>query len=152
MSKSSDLKEISNKKGQGQKVVFTNGCFDILHVGHLRYLQNARNQGDLLVVGLNSDNSVSTLKGPDRPIIAEKERREMLLGLKPVDFVIVFEEETPLNLIKEVEPDVLVKGGDWAVKDIVGNEEVTAAGGEVKSLNFEPGDSSTTIIKKIQSL
>ncbi len=152
MSKSSDLKEISNKKGLGQKVVFTNGCFDILHVGHLRYLQNARNQGDLLVVGLNSDKSVSKLKGPDRPIIAEKERQEMLLGLKPVDFVIVFGEETPLNLIKEVEPDVLVKGGDWAVKDIVGNEEVTASGGEVKSLNFEPGNSSTTIIKKIQSL
>ena len=83
MSKSSDLKEISNKKGLGQKVVFTNGCFDILHVGHLRYLQNARNQGDLLVVGLNSDKSVSKLKGPDRPIIAEKERQEMLLGLKP---------------------------------------------------------------------
>ncbi len=152
MSKSSDLKEISNKKSHGRKVVFTNGCFDILHVGHLRYLQNARNQGDLLVVGLNSDESVSKLKGPDRPIIAETERREMLLGLKPVDFVIVFGEETPLDLIKEVEPDVLVKGGDWAVKDIVGNEEVTAAGGEVKSLNFEPGNSSTTIIKKIQSL
>jgi len=152
MSKADDLKAIAEQKKLNQRIVFTNGCFDILHVGHLRYLKNAKSQGDLLVVGLNSDRSVSELKGPERPIVPENNRLEMLLGLKPVDFVVIFDQETPLELITEIMPDVLVKGGDWPVEKIVGHEVVLAAGGQVKSLNFEPGNSSTELIKKIQSL
>jgi rfaE bifunctional protein nucleotidyltransferase chain/domain len=133
-----------------KKIVFTNGCFDILHVGHLRYLTEARALGDRLVVGLNSDSSVRLLKGEERPIISEDERREMLLGLKPVDQVIIFSEETPLNLIKEVKPDILVKGGDWSVDQIVGSDFVIARGGQVLSLPFHEGRSSTNIIKKIK--
>ncbi len=133
-----------------KKIVFTNGCFDILHVGHLRYLTEARALGDRLVVGLNSDSSVRLLKGKERPIISEDERREMLLGLKPVDEVIIFSEETPLNLIKEVKPDILVKGGDWSVDQIVGSDFIMGRGGEVLSLPFHEGRSSTNIIKKIK--
>lgn len=129
--------------------VFTNGCFDLLHVGHLRYLADARALGDRLVVGLNSDSSVKRLKGEERPIVPEEERREMLLGLKPVDEVIIFEEDTPLRLIQEVKPDVLVKGGDWAIDQIVGADFVIGLGGKVLSLPFHEGRSSTNIIGKI---
>lgn len=131
------------------KTVFTNGCFDLLHVGHLRYLEDARSLGDRLVVGLNSDASVKRLKGDTRPIVPEHERREMLLGLKPVDDVIIFEEDTPLRLIMEVKPDILVKGGDWAIEQIVGGDFVVSNGGEVLSLPFHEGRSSTNIIGKI---
>lgn len=130
----------------GKKVVFTNGCFDILHVGHVRYLQEARRQGDLLVVGLNSDSSVKELKGPTRPIQVEDERAEILAALGCVDYVTIFSEETPYDLIHLVQPDVLVKGGDWPIEQIVGHDIVLERGGEVKSLLFVEGRSSSNII------
>lgn len=143
------LKAIADEKSRGKKIVFTNGCFDILHIGHLRYLFDAKALGDILVVGVNSDASVSRLKGPERPIVEQNHRMEMLLGLKPVDYVCVFEEDTPLNLILEVDPAVLTKGGDWAKADIVGSVEVEAKGGEVYSLPFFDGNSTTGIVEKI---
>ena len=136
-------------KGDDKKIVFTNGCFDLLHVGHLRYLKKAKDLGDVLITGINSDQSVKKNKGKSRPIIQEKDRSELLSGLKPVDFVIVFEEKTPLSLIQEISPDYLVKGGDWKVEDIVGSDHVISTGGEVKSIIFEKGFSSTNIINKI---
>jgi D-glycero-beta-D-manno-heptose 1-phosphate adenylyltransferase len=131
------------------KVVFTNGCFDVLHVGHVRYLKDARNMGDRLIVGLNSDASVKRLKGPLRPIHTQEERKEMLLSLACVDEVFIFDEDTPLQLIKKVQPDVLVKGGDWPVESIVGADVVMEKGGTVHSLPFHEGYSSTNTIQKI---
>lgn len=134
------------------KVVFTNGCFDILHVGHVRYLKDARALGDVLVVGLNSDASVKRLKGPQRPVTTEDERAEMLASLGAVDYVVQFEEDTPLSLIEKVAPDVLVKGGDWPPEKIVGSSFVLARGGHVQSLPFHPGKSTTNILERIQKL
>ncbi len=139
------LKTIRDNK----KIVFTNGCFDILHVGHLRYLQEAHSLGDYLIVGLNSDESVRRLKGPTRPIQTEQDRAEILLGLKCVDAVVIFGEDTPLKLIETVQPDVLVKGGDWKISQIVGSDFVQSRGGEVKSLPFHQGRSTTGIVEKI---
>lgn len=133
-----------------QKIVFTNGCFDILHIGHLRYLAEAKSKGDILVVGLNSDSSVKRLKGESRPICNEAERSEMLLGLKPIDHVFIFEEDTPEELIKIIKPDVLCKGGDWRKEEIVGSSFLESYGGEVLSLRFESGHSTTDIIDRIQ--
>lgn len=135
---------------QKKQVVFTNGCFDLLHIGHVRYLQEARKQGDLLVVGLNSDASVKRLKGPQRPIQNESDRAEILAALACVDYVIIFNEDTPLELIKAIMPQVLVKGGDWKPETIVGSDVVLAAGGKVLSLNFVDGRSTTSIINKIE--
>lgn len=135
---------------QGKKIVFTNGCFDILHRGHVTYLAEARKLGDLLVVGLNSDDSVKRLKGPERPINNELDRQYVLSQLKPVDFVEIFNDDTPLELILKVRPQVLVKGGDWKIDQIVGGKEVIQAGGDVFSLNFVDGYSTTNIIHKIQ--
>lgn len=132
------------------KVVFTNGCFDILHLGHARYLQEARALGDCLVLGLNTDSSVKRLKGPQRPINCQVDRAELLLHLRWVDYVVLFDEETPLELIQSISPEVLVKGGDWAVEDIVGSDFVLNNGGEVRSLQLVPGKSSTNIIEKAQ--
>ena len=145
------LKAIANHRARKERVVFTNGCFDILHVGHARYLAQAKSLGQLLVVGLNSDDSVRRLKGDTRPIINAAERREMLLALKPVDFVLVFDEDTPQKIIEEVLPDVLVKGGDWPVDQIVGHEFVLARGGDVRSLPYVEGASTTDIVGRIQS-
>ena len=131
------------------KTVFTNGCFDILHVGHIRYLAEARALGNKLVVGINSDDSVKRLKGESRPINSQLNRREMLLALRCVDEVVIFEEDTPLNLIKKVNPDILVKGGDWSVENIVGSDFVIGNGGKVLSLPFHEGNSTTGIIEKI---
>jgi rfaE bifunctional protein nucleotidyltransferase chain/domain len=131
------------------KVVFTNGCFDILHTGHTRYLQQAKNLGDLLVVGLNSDASVRKLKGEKRPICHEQERKELLLSLKAVDFVFIFSEETPLQLIKTIKPDILCKGGDWEKSQIIGSDFVESYNGKVFSLNFIEGHSTTNVIEKI---
>ncbi|MGE3608938.1 MAG: D-glycero-beta-D-manno-heptose 1-phosphate adenylyltransferase [Bacteriovoracaceae bacterium] len=139
------------KENAGKKIVFTNGCFDILHRGHVTYLNEARKLGDLLVIGLNSDASVKRLKGPERPINNEQDRQYVLSQLKSVDFVEIFEEDTPLNLILKVMPKVLVKGGDWKIDQIVGAKEVIQNGGEVFSLNFVDGYSTTSIIKKIQA-
>ncbi len=137
---------------KGGKVVFTNGCFDILHVGHIRYLQEAWRLGDMLVVGLNSDASVKRLKGEARPVQSESDRAEILAALDCVDYVVIFNEDTPLELISAIKPDILVKGGDWPVEKIVGHEVVLKGGGEVKSLKFHPGQSTSTILESIQKL
>ncbi len=145
------FKSIANHKNLKEQVVFTNGCFDLLHVGHLRYLKQAKELGDILVIGLNSDNSVKRLKGDSRPIISEANRREMLLGLKAVDYVLLFEDDTPIQLIEKIAPDFLVKGGDWPVESIVGHEFVLDNGGQVLSLPFSDGFSSTNVIEKIKA-
>jgi rfaE bifunctional protein nucleotidyltransferase chain/domain len=131
-----------------KKIVFTNGCFDILHAGHVTYLAEARALGDLLVVGLNSDASVKRLKGAERPINDQVARKCVLEGLRAVDLVCIFEQDTPLELIKEIRPNTLVKGGDWRVDQIVGSDFVLKNGGEVKSLAFLNGHSTTKIIEK----
>ena len=136
---------------KAKKTVFTNGCFDILHVGHARYLKEAASLGDLLVVGLNTDNSVRNLKGPTRPIVPENERAEMLCHLTVVDAVVLFDEETPLKLIEAINPQVLVKGGDWSVDEIVGSDTVIKNGGLVRSLSLTEGRSTTNIVDKILS-
>ncbi len=136
----------------GQKLVFTNGCFDILHRGHLAYLSQAASLGDRLIIGLNSDRSVSILKGPGRPIHAQEDRALMLASLYWVDAVVIFDEETPLKLIHSLAPDILVKGGDYAIKDIVGADYVKENGGDVYSLDFIDGYSSTQIIRRIKKL
>jgi D-beta-D-heptose 7-phosphate kinase/D-beta-D-heptose 1-phosphate adenosyltransferase len=133
---------------RNQKIVFTNGCFDLLHVGHVRYLQEARAQGDFLVVGVNSDASVKRLKGPTRPIQNESDRAEILSALAAVDAVVIFTEDTPANLIEAIRPNVLVKGGDWKPDQIVGGPFVLSYGGEVRSLQFVDGKSTTKIIEK----
>jgi len=133
----------------GKKIVFTNGCFDILHPGHVLYLEEAKSLGDVLVLGLNSDDSVKRLKGADRPINSELNRGIVLAGLSSVDFIIIFCDDTPLNLIKTILPDILVKGGDWAVEEIVGYDLVMSRGGQVHSLMYKKGLSSTDIINKI---
>ena len=136
----------------GRRVVFTNGVFDILHPGHIRYLQQARALGDLLIVGLNSDASVRRNKGPQRPINDEAERGELLEALECVDAVVVFDEDTPAEIIKAVQPDILVKGADWAEDAIVGRETVESRGGTVVRVPLEPGYSTTEIVRKIRAL
>jgi len=147
------LSEISKRKEmlprKPPRVVFTNGCFDILHVGHARYLKDAKALGDILVVGVNADSSVKRLKGPERPIQTENDRAELIASLGSVDFVTLFEEDTPRELIEKIAPDVLVKGGDWPVDKIEGSKFVLARGGEVKSLPFHPGHSTTSLIERI---
>jgi rfaE bifunctional protein nucleotidyltransferase chain/domain len=146
------IRERKLLRGEGRSLVFTNGCFDLLHPGHVRYLAEARALGDALVVALNSDRSVRVLKGEGRPILKEKERAEVIAALEAVDYVIVFDEETPRELVAELLPDVLVKGGDWLMDQIVGREEVEAAGGRVISLPYLEGSSSTDIIERIKRL
>ena len=137
------------KENNGKSIVFTNGCFDIIHAGHVSYLNEARQLGEILFVGLNSDVSVRKIKGNSRPIVNECDRRFVLENLKSVDFVEIFDEETPYKLVKCVRPNVLVKGGDWKVENIVGHDIVESYGGSVLSLNFKQGHSTTNIIKKI---
>ena len=132
-----------------KKLVFTNGCFDILHRGHIEYLNEAKELGDKLIIGVNSDNSVKRLKGESRPLNNELDRAYILDNLKCVDFVMIFDEDTPYNLIDAIKPDLLVKGGDWKPEDIVGSDIVLANGGEVKSLKFVDNYSSTDLINKI---
>ena len=142
-----ELKEIvAELKADGEKIVFTNGCFDLLHIGHIRYLKEAKKLGDILIVGLNSDASVRRLK-PQRPLNEESQRAEVLASLEMVDFVILFSEDTPYELIKSIRPDVLVKGGDWKKEDIIGSDIVA----EVHSLPYVPGVSTSAIIEKIIS-
>ncbi|MDX2040181.1 MAG: D-glycero-beta-D-manno-heptose 1-phosphate adenylyltransferase [Acidobacteriota bacterium] len=133
----------------GKTVVFTNGCFDLLHPGHVRYLEQARALGDVLIVALNSDRSVRELKGDKRPILTEAERSEVMAALASVDFVTVFDEPTPREIISALLPDILVKGGDWGIDSIIGREEVEAAGGRVMSLAFVEGCSTTDVIERI---
>ena len=138
------------EKRNGRRVVFTNGCFDLLHPGHIRSLEQARALGDVLVLGLNSDNSVRQLKGEGRPILPEGERAEILAAFECVDAVIIFDDLTPREVIAQLLPDVLVKGGDWAGDKIVGREEVEAAGGQVISVPVVSGYSTTEILRKIR--
>ena len=140
---------IKKIKAERKKIVFTNGCFDLLHVGHIRYLFQAKKLGDFLIIGLNSDRSVKKLKGKDRPIHSFEDRATLLSALNSVDLVIKFEEQTPENLIKDIVPDVLVKGGDYNIEDIVGYQIVIQNGGQVKTLSFYDGYSSTNYIDKI---
>ena len=140
---------LAHDKKAGKKIVFTNGCFDILHVGHTRYLSAAKNLGDVLVVGLNTDLSVKKLKGPERPVNHEKDRAEVLGALAAVDYLVFFGEPTPMKLIQALRPDFLVKGGDWKKKDIVGSGFVESYGGKVKSLPLVEGFSTTKMLKKI---
>jgi rfaE bifunctional protein nucleotidyltransferase chain/domain len=139
-------------KTEGQRVVFTNGVFDILHRGHVEYLEKARSLGDVLMVGLNSDESVKKIKGEDRPIMLQENRAMVLAGLSSVDFICLFEEETPANLIRQLIPDILVKGSDYKIDDIVGREIVEANGGKVVTIDLVPGQSTTSIIEKLMKL
>lgn len=137
-------------KRQGMRVVFTNGCFDLLHLGHVDYLEKARNLGDALVVGLNTDDSVSRFKGPQRPIQDEKSRARVMAALKAVDLVVYFNEDTPKNLISALVPHILVKGSDYLAENIVGADVVKNAGGEVKTIEFVPGYSTTRLVERIK--
>ena len=151
-----DIEELKHRLAQwrvkSDRIVFTNGCFDILHVGHLHTLKEAIQLGDKLIVGLNSDASVSRLKGKERPIVNQLDRSEMLAALEMVDAVIIFEEDTPEQLIQMIKPDVLCKGGDWSIENIVGGDFVKSYGGQVVSIPFVQGYSSSSLINKIKSL
>ena len=149
---SRDFFKENDIKLRQQKIVFTNGCFDVLHFGHVHYLLEAKKLGDILVVGLNSDDSVRRLKGPTRPINGEKERAFVLASLAFVDYITLFEEDTPENLIKVVQPDVLVKGGDYTIDQIVGAEFVMRNGGTVTTIPFVEGYSSTQIIEQLKTV
>jgi D-glycero-beta-D-manno-heptose 1-phosphate adenylyltransferase len=141
---------VTRARRDGRRVVFTNGVFDLLHPGHIRYLQAARALGDVLVVGVNSDQSVRGNKGPDRPITPEIERAEILAALACVDAVVIFDEPTPADIIRAVQPDVLVKGADWAADAIVGRDTVEARGGRVERIPVEPDWSTTAIVERIR--
>jgi rfaE bifunctional protein nucleotidyltransferase chain/domain len=144
---------LSGERAKEKRIVFTNGCFDLMHIGHIRYLQAAKALGDILVVGVNSDVSVRTLdKAPDRPIVPEAQRAEVLAALGCVDFVVIFDESDPRQLIATVQPDVLVKGGDWMIDQIIGRELVEARGGVVKTIPLVPGLSTTGLLQRIRSI
>lgn len=144
------LAERQRLRVAGARVVFTNGVFDLLHVGHVRYLAQARGLGDVLVVAVNSDRSVRELKGPDRPVFHENERAEILAALRNVDYVVIFDNVSPRSLISQLLPDVLVKGGDYRIDEIHGREEVEAAGGRVIPLPFVDGASTTSLIQRMK--
>lgn len=144
------LAERERLRAKGARLVFTNGVFDLLHVGHVRYLAEARALGDALVVAINSDRSVRELKGPDRPVFEEAERAEILAALRSVDYVVIFDDISPRSLIRQLLPDVLAKGGDYKIDEIHGREEVEAAGGKVIPLPFVPGASTTSVLQKMK--
>jgi len=146
------VQELARHRKQKRKIVFTNGCFDVLHRGHVEYLEFCRSQGDIVVVGLNSDSSVKIIKGPERPINNQQDRATVLAALETVDYVTIFEEPDPLNLIKKVKPDVLVKGLDWAQKGVIGREFVESYGGKVVLAPLVEGESSTATIEKNKSI
>jgi len=142
---------MKNLKKKGRKIVFTNGCFDLLHVGHVRYLKEARGQGDCLVIGLNSDQSMRQIKDPARPLISEDQRAEVLAALECVDYIVLFDEADPFKLIEEIRPDVLVKGADWSMDKIIGADLVTSYGGKVHRVDLVPLISTSEIIQRIIS-
>ncbi|MCM8765054.1 MAG: D-glycero-beta-D-manno-heptose 1-phosphate adenylyltransferase [Candidatus Omnitrophica bacterium] len=142
-------KIVEGLKKKGKKIVFTNGCFDILHAGHLYCLEKSRKFGDVLIVGINSDRSVEKLKGKNRPIVGEKDRSYLISGFSCVDYCVIFEQKTPVNLIKALKPDVIVKGADYKKEQIVGNDIVKAYGGRVIRVPLAPGRSTSSLIKKI---
>ncbi len=145
------IQETAREKRDGRRVVFTNGCFDLLHPGHVRCLAEARSLGDVLVVAINSDRSVRGNKGPERPLVAEQDRAEVLAALASVDYVTIFDEPTPRELIARVLPDLLVKGADWAPDQVAGREEVEAAGGRVVSIPLASGYSTTSLVQRIRN-
>ncbi len=145
------LSALADARRRGARVAFTNGCFDLLHAGHVHYLYEAKRHGDVLVVGLNSDASVARLKGARRPLVPAEERAELLAALEMVDFVTVFDTDTPLDLIRAVAPDVLIKGADWAPEHVVGRAEVEAHGGRVVLAPVRPGLSTTDLVERIRS-
>jgi D-beta-D-heptose 7-phosphate kinase/D-beta-D-heptose 1-phosphate adenosyltransferase len=154
MKKLITLKDLRARLGAlpKSKIVFTNGCFDIIHAGHVRYLKKAKTLGDILIVGLNSDSSVRSIKGPKRPLVPQKERAEVLGALEAVDYVVIFKEPTPIRLIEAIKPDILVKGADWTEKEIVGAAVVKGYGGRLARIRLVPGRSTTNIIKRILAL
>jgi D-beta-D-heptose 7-phosphate kinase/D-beta-D-heptose 1-phosphate adenosyltransferase len=145
------VRAVRKAQAAGKRVIFTNGCFDLLHRGHTRYLERARTMGDLLLVAVNSDASVRKLKGPGRPVVPAAQRAEVLAALAAVDLVLVFDDLDPARVIQAVRPDVLVKGGDWSVDRIVGADFVRSMGGTVRSLPYVPGVSTTTLIRRLGS-
>jgi D-beta-D-heptose 7-phosphate kinase/D-beta-D-heptose 1-phosphate adenosyltransferase len=140
------------KKHRSRKLIFTNGCFDILHIGHIHLLKRCRELGDVVIVGLNSDNSVFRLKGTGHPVMPQNERAEILTSLSMVDFVVIFEEDDPLNLIKLIRPDILVKGGDYTMDEVVGRKEIESWGGRVELFPYIKGVSTSDIISRIKSI
>jgi rfaE bifunctional protein nucleotidyltransferase chain/domain len=151
LSREEGAREAAKIKGSGKKIVFTNGCFDLLHLGHVDYLEKARNLGDFLVVGVNTDASVSAIKGPFRPVSPEISRTRVLASLGFVDMVILFDEETPLNLIEAIKPDILTKGNDYSIENIVGADFVLSMGGWVETIPLVEGFSTTNFVKRILS-
>lgn len=143
---------VKRLKAKGKRVVFTNGCFDILHYGHVKYLQDAKAKGDILIVAVNRDCSIKKIKGPKRPIVAEQDRANVIAALESVDYVVLFGEDTPLKLIRRLKPDVLVKGADWDVKNMVGREVIRSYGGKVYTIKLAKGRSTTGLIKRIARL
>ncbi len=141
---------VKDLKTTGKKIVFTNGCFDIIHAGHVEYLQEAAELGDILTIGLNSDSSVKRLKGKNRPINSQIDRAKVLAGRETVSYIVVFDDDTPYMLIDHIKPDVLVKGGDWQPEEIVGADIVLANGGSVRSLSYKEGYSTSSIINKMK--
>lgn len=145
-----ELKKIlKNLRAKNKRIVFTNGCFDLVHKGHIEYLKKAKSLGDILIIGLNSDASVRRLKGKGRPVTAQGDRAKILASLEFVDFVIIFNEDTPFNLIKELRPDVLVKGADWKKEDIVGRKTVESYGGKVRVVRYLKGYSTSKLLKNM---
>ncbi|MEZ0360933.1 MAG: D-glycero-beta-D-manno-heptose 1-phosphate adenylyltransferase [Hydrogenobacter sp.] len=143
---------LERERAKGKKIVFTNGCFDLLHAGHAHYLKRAKELGDILVVGINSDSSVRRIKGDKRPIIKQEMRAYLVDSLKPVDYVVIFEEDTPERLIRSIKPHVLVKGGDWNIENIVGADFVLSYGGRVERIEFSFDISTSIIVQKILSI
>jgi rfaE bifunctional protein nucleotidyltransferase chain/domain len=141
----------TNLKREGKTIVFTNGCFDIIHRGHVTYLKEAKNLGDILIIGLNSDDSVRRLKGESRPVNSQDDRAVVLSALRSVDYVVIFNEDTPFDLINAIKPDILVKGGDYSPENIVGADIVTANGGKVVVIPLVPGKSTSLIIEKLKN-
>lgn len=145
-------KELDRHRTRGDNIIFTNGCFDILHVGHTRYLREAKKLGDVLVLALNSDSSVRAIKGERRPLIPEDERADVVSSLESVDYVTIFDEHTPLELIEYLKPDIIVKGGDWSEENVVGRESVKRRGGKIVIIPAIKGASTTNIIEKVRSV
>ena len=142
-------KTVNSLKKAGKKVVFTNGCYDLLHVGHIRLLQSARKKGDILIVAINSDASVRRIKGDKRPLVNQKERAETLAALECIDIVTVFNEDDPFNIIKDIMPDILVKGGDWPLDKIIGSDIVIKNGGKVMNIKYQAGKSTTNLVGRV---
>lgn len=148
-----EISQISEELRKSDKeIVFTNGCFDILHAGHIQYLKEAKNIGDILIIGLNSDKSTKLIKGKNRPINTELDRATVLAALEFVDYIVIFDEDTPFNLINLIKPDILVKGGDWKENEIIGSDIVKESGGKIISLSYKRGFSTTKILNKILAL